>query len=193
MEPPGVLEIQPKRIPVPGSAATLLGHARVVTDWNRHRPQRKLKNVVHSVESGRNWNVGLPRLLGREERDERIIHWLHTPATIMFPIHAEARAMRAALPGERIVEMEAAAEIVGDPVASDLEPGLFDGDVRSADAEASGTILLSRGRFAGTDEEVGKAEIIDQRGAEHASYAQHALVDPGLLPRPVRWVRKLWV
>src|SRR6267378_4561106 len=123
MEPPGVLEIEPERIPVPDRAATLLGHARVVTDRNRHCLERELKNVVHCVEGGRNRNVGLPRLLGREERDERIIQRLQTPATIMFPIHAEARAMCAALPCERIVEIEAAAEVVGDPAASDLEAG----------------------------------------------------------------------
>ncbi len=101
--------------------------------------------------------------------------------------------MRVVLPGERIVEMGPAAEIVGDPVASDLEAGPCDGDVRGADAKASGTFLLRRRRFAGADEKVGKPQIIDQRGAEHAGYTHHALVDPGLLPRPVRWVRKLWL
>ena len=135
---------------------------------------------------------GLPCLLGRKEGDLRINEGDHLPATIMFPIHAEARTVRAALPGKRVVEMEAPAEIIGDYAAADLEAGLRDGDVGSADAEASGTILLGRGRFTGTYEEVGKAEIVDQRGAEHAGYSQHALVSPGLLARPVRWIRKPW-
>jgi hypothetical protein len=170
MGPPGVLEIQPERIPVPDCASTLLGHARIVADRNRHCLERELKNVVHCVEGGRNRNVGLPRLLGRKERDERINEWRDKPATIMFPIHAEACAMRAALPGERIVEMEAPAEIVGDHAAPDLEAGLWDGDVGSADAEASGAILLGRGRFAGTDEEVGKAENLSQGDIEKAEW-----------------------
>src|ERR1700694_3375274 len=134
MEPPSVLEIQPQRVPPADFAATLLAHTRVA-DRNCYRLQRQLKNVIDGVKGGWNWNVGLPRLLRREERYERIIHRRHKPATIIFPIHAEASAMSAALPGEHIVEMEPAPEIGGGPTASDLKTGLWNGDLGSANAE----------------------------------------------------------
>ncbi len=51
---------------------------------------------------------------------------------------------------------------------------------------AVATIAVAAIRAA---EEIRKPEIIDQRGTKHAGEAQQALVDPGHLANPLRWIR----
>src|SRR5262245_5560314 len=69
---------------------------------------------------------------------------------------------------------------------SEEQAGLGDIDDGRADSKTSVTVLVGWRQFAGADEEIRKAEIIDQVWPEDTGQTQHALVGPCPLARPLR-------
>src|SRR5262245_16164009 len=97
--------------------------------------------------------------------------------------------MRSFLPGHRIREMEAPAQILGHRRLPDSQGDLRNVYSRSANSQATGAVLCCWRNGVCTEEKVRKAEIIDQRRAENAGEAQYALVHPRQLASPTRRIR----
>src|ERR1043166_5909950 len=97
---------------------------------------------------------------------------------MMFPVSAEAGAMCAPLPRSGVGKMEVPCDGVPKAGPPDDQAGLRDVDVRGAEAKTSRTIALRRGEAIGAEVEIRKAEVIDERRAEHARDAQQVLVSP---------------
>src|SRR5262249_51558098 len=123
-----ILEEETQGVPVPRQAAVCLWHARVA-DSHGDALQWKLKNVVQRAERGGQRDVGLARLLRGKERQRRQLVAHHEySAAIVFPVHAESRAVCGPLPGHIIIEMEAPADYVLYEISSDRQWDLWHGD-----------------------------------------------------------------
>ena len=65
------------------------------------------------------------------------------PAAVILPVGAKAYSMFAPLPGDRIIELEAAAEIVGRRRISDEQAGLRNIDRGRAKPQTARAVLFS--------------------------------------------------
>src|SRR5262249_51802680 len=149
-------------VPVSNQSAVFLRYPRVAHRYHDGL-ERKLENIVQRPKRGRRRDVVLARLLWREQRQrDRFAEPSKKAAPMMFPIDAESFAMRPRLPGKGIVEMETPAQITRYRRISEKQVGLGDVDNRRSNAKTTGSIALGWGKFARTDEEIGKAEIVDQ-------------------------------
>src|SRR5258708_36993189 len=142
MQPPSGLEKEAECVPVPDQASVFLRYARIA-DSHSDGLERELKNILQCAERGRHRDAGLARLSWREKRDRgRRIRPLEAPPAIVLPVRPEARRVRAVLPRQGVVEMESAAEIVGNGTApSDIHHVLGEQDGGRADAQAPRTVL----------------------------------------------------
>src|SRR5262249_15760461 len=113
-QPPGILPPEPERVPGSGGPSVFLRNTRVA-DSHRDGLQWKLKNIVQRAKCCRQWNSHTGRrlfvvgsdLVRREEVDcGRFVKPGAAAAAMMFPIDAEAHAVRTPLPPDVVRKME---------------------------------------------------------------------------------------
>jgi hypothetical protein len=85
--------------------------------------------------------------------------------------------------------METASERALHVSSSDKQARLWKGYRRESDSNASSTVPFRRRKLTRADEKVRKAQIVNQRRAEHAGKTEYALVGPAKLASPVRRIR----
>src|SRR5262245_35474494 len=97
--------------------------------------------------------------------------------------------MRSSLPADSFREMEPASDRALNVGSSNKQAGLRNGYDRGSDSEASSTVPCRRRKLTRTDEEVRKAQIVNNSRTQHAGKAEYALVGPAKLASPVRGIR----
>src|SRR5262245_39553187 len=145
-------EVDQRRHPRP--AETCLGDLRIA-DADHESLDRQLHDVIKGQKGGREgdlrgrlrrWQgIEIADLLWRVQRyGDRLVAGVHRATAIQFPVAAKTHAVRAALPGDNIIEMKAATQQPGGPGIPDKQVWI-DGNGGSSDAEAIGTVRLARG------------------------------------------------